>query len=53
MDSGREDLEFFWSSTTSAAESGMDFSSRWFSTDNEDEELACECGRRGIEGRNG
>ncbi|KAL3097028.1 hypothetical protein niasHS_002744 [Heterodera schachtii] len=46
MESSRDDLEFIWSSTNSACESGMDFSTRWFSFDDNDEEMAYT--RKGI-----
>uniref|UniRef100_A0A914GR05 Trehalase n=1 Tax=Globodera rostochiensis TaxID=31243 RepID=A0A914GR05_GLORO len=46
MDSTRDDFEFIWSSTNSACESGMDFSTRWFSFDDKDEEMAYT--RKGI-----
>lgn len=46
MESSQEDLEYIWSSTHSAVESGMDFSTRWFTIDSNDDELAYT--RKGI-----
>jgi neutral trehalase len=38
------DMSFYWESTNSAVESGMDFSTRWYTMIEEsgDEDMACE-----------